>query len=316
MKKTPSEDKPRASGSEGAAGGMAARVLTIVGTITALVIAAMFLAGGRKLPGLDAETLAIDLLPVSAAMGLLLACRRIDFSLPMLLLVATGFPTTAHWLPADSFLRLLAVVGICAGIGLASSLVTWYGRIASALWTALLTLAVGIASLALNLNAHTAGTWPWPWALGVSLGVLVAGAAVLGATGLVCLPSTPPIMRAGPDGLAGLAGAWILAGAAIALGAQSGVAPTRLNPGTYQCVLGASMLGGAIMLRGRWGALAAVVLTGIAHLAYTYAWSIGGPAPHAALLAAAPLVSLPLYLVIDWLIRRWTGESPPTGLLA
>ena len=320
MKKTAGEDRPRPSGSSGSTGGLIARVLTILGASAGVVIAAVILAGDRKLPALNPDTLAVNLLPVSAAMGLLLACRRIDFSLPMLLLLAANFPTTARWLPADSFLRILAVVGICGGIGLASALATWYGRIASGLWTALLTLAVGLSSQALNPSGGTAGTWPWPWAVAVSLGLLVAGAAVLGATGLVSLPSTPPIIRAGSEGLAGLAGAWVLAGAAVALNAQSIAAPTSLAhlPMTYPCVLAAGILGGAIILRGRWGALAAVILTSVAHLACAYAWSIDvrSTAAQLVLLAGVPLAALPVYLVIDWLIRRWTGESAPTGLLA
>jgi len=320
MKKTASEDERRPSGSSGPAGGYLARVLTILGVNAALVIAAALLAGGRKLPVLDADTLALSLLPVSAAMGLILACRRIDFSLPMILLLAVNFPTAARWLPADSFLRLLVLVGVCGGIGLTSALVTWYGRIASGLWTALLTLAAGLTVHVLSPAGAAAGTWPWPWALAVSLGLIVAGAAVLGATGLVCLPSTPPIMRTGSEGLAGLAGAWVLAGGAIALAAQSNAAPASPSdiPMAYPCVLAAGILGGAVILRGRWGALAAVVLTSIAHGACAYAWSIdvGSATAQLALLAGVPLAGLPLYLVIDWIIRRWTGESAPTGLLA
>ena len=30
----------------------------------------------------------------------------------------------------------------------------------------------------------------------------------------------------------------------------------------------------------------------------------------------APLAAIPLYLVIDWTVRRETSESAPTGLLA
>jgi hypothetical protein len=53
-------------------------------------------------------------------------------------------------------------------------------------------------------------------------------------------------------------------------------------------------------------------------LACAYAWSIDvrSTAAQLVLLAGVPLAALPVYLVIDWLIRRWTGESAPTGLLA
>jgi hypothetical protein len=320
MKKTASDEKPQAPKSSGSAGGQAARVLVILGVNAAVVLAAALVAGEHKLPDFTHSTLAVGLLPVSAAFGLILVCRRIDFTLPLLLVLAGNLPHSAPWLPSDKFLQLLSVAGILAAIGLASALVTWYGRLSSALWTALAALLLYGLVHSPQILDHASGPWPWPWAVGISLGLLVVGAAVLGRAGLVSPPSTPPIMHVGSSGLAGLAAAWMLAAASLALAAQADLAITmdEVPPASYGNVLAAGALGGAVILRGRWGALAAVALAGVAHVCWTYVGHVqmACPPAHVLIKFAAPAAAVPLYLAIDWLIRRWTGESTPTGLLA
>jgi hypothetical protein len=86
----------------------------------------------------------------------------------------------------------------------------------------------------------------------------------------------------------------------------------------YPPALAAAALGGAYILRGQWGALTAVVLTAVGHLAWTFTLhaDLGDKTLNAVVPVAAPLVAVPLYLLLDWLIRQRTGESAPTALLA
>lgn len=303
--------------------GWVARLLIIVTVNVGLVIVTVVWASsGGELPDLNVKTLAIGLLPLSAAMGLVLACRRIDLSLPAILALVFSLRASPHLLPNDPLLRLALLCGLAAGIGLLSALLTWYGRIASALWTAI--LAFGLWLMAGELEpvlSSRMDDWPWPAAVGASLGLLVIGATLLGATRLVNLPSLPPILRSGSQGLAGLAGAWMFAGAAVALAAQSNVsheAMTTYPLAGYPAILAAMAMGGAFILRGRWGALTAVVLTCVGHLTWSLAWSanFGARLPDAIVPAASPLLAILLYLIADRAIRLRTGESAPTGLLA
>lgn len=319
MAKQP-EAEGKASGAASGAGTPFGRILAIIGVNAALVLATVILASrSHGLPDLNTTTLAVGLLPVSAAMALVLACRRIDFAMPMLLCVAASFRGHSFGVSDDPFYRLAILCGLCAGVGLASALVTWYGRISSALWTGLVAFAF---SLVVAGASPAAGPqWPWTAAVAGSLGLLLAGAAVLGATGLVVLPSSPPIIRSGSAGLSGLAGAWMFATASMALASQSEVtrrAITEFPLGGYPLVLAAVAMGGSLILRGRWGAVTAVALTCLGHLTWAFAWSadLGSRLVDIAVPAAAPLAAIPLYLAIDWVLRRRTGESAPTGLLA
>jgi len=293
-----------------------ARICVIVGFNLTLVLAAVLIGALRgRWPSSNTLLVTTYLMPVSAALGLLVACRRIDFSLPALLIFATAL-RTMPFLPASPLWRLAAVGGIAAGIGLLNAGVTWYGRLSSALWTAL--VACGLWQVAGAMKS-SAGTWPWEAATGAAMGVLVIGAALLGATGLVNPPSLPPMLRSGSRGFAGLAGVWILVGLAMALLAEGGVAqgfaakPAEI----YPLPLAAVALGGGFILRGRWGAVTTVLLTALAHMA----WSLlgishfGNELVNAAVPIAAALVAAPLYLVADALIRDRTGEGAPTGLL-
>jgi hypothetical protein len=112
----------------------------------------------------------------------------------------------------------------------------------------------------------------------------------------------------------------MIAAAAMALAAGSNAPKTLLaDPWlAYPPVLAAAALGGAYVLRGRWGALEAVMLTVAAHLAWSFALSadLGDKWLDAALPAAAPVAAVPLYLALDWFIRSRTGESAPTALVA
>lgn len=303
-------------------GGAAARLITILIVNLALAMTAVIYAQlrGGKLPSLNAETLSLGLLPISAAMGLVLACRRIDFSLPIVLVLALDLQGNRGFFSGDTFLRLVVVCGVCGAVGLVSATVTWYGRVSSALWTGILAFGLWLVIGVLKIEGAGPGTWPWIWAVPISVGLLAAGAAVLGLTGLVVLPSSPPIIRSGSGGFAGLVGAWILAGAAVALASQSNVAqvtPQALQA-AYPQMLAAGALGGAFILRGKWGALTAVLLTCVGHLTSSFAWStnLGNSTADILVPALAPLAAIPLYLIMDWLIRRHTGESSPTGLLA
>jgi hypothetical protein len=317
--------------SGGSSGGALARILTIlfVNVILLAVAIGCAYSSGNKLPDLSPSTFAVNLLPISAAMGMILACRRIDFSLPVVLVLAIGLQDTHGVFSNDTFLRTLTVCGIAGGIGLLSAAVTWYGRIASALWTGIFAFGLWLLMSALRLPTDVVGPWPWPWAVGLSVGLLAAGALVLGATGLVSLPSSPPIIRTGSAGFMGLALAWVIAGAAVALASHSSMISVNAEdlPRAFPRLLAAAALGGAFILRGKWGMLTAVVLTCVAHLAWSYvasdinrlsAWDtdLGNHFVKVLVPAAAPLVAIPLYLAIDWLIRRRTGESAPTGLLA
>jgi hypothetical protein len=319
----PQESEPREGAAPSSGGSELARITAILCINLLLVIVVIVFTSSDRgaLPDLNADTLSVGLLPISAALGLVLACRRLDLSLPAILALAIAL--RSH--PPDVFqgdppLRVAILCGVCAGVGLVSALVTWIGRIASALWTGL--LAGGLWLLAQELGGVSAapGGWTWPAALAASLGLLVVGAAVLGATGLVSLPSLPPIVRTGAKGLAGLAGAWIIAGAALALASQSELAGPQTNRpmAAYPVMFAAAAMGGAYVLRGRWGALMAVVLTVVGHLSWSFAWSaqMGSPILDMAIPMVAPLVAVPLYLFTDWTIRHQTSESAPTGLLA
>jgi hypothetical protein len=137
---------------------------------------------------------------------------------------------------------------------------------------------------------------------------------------MVALPSTPPIIRTGARGLAGLIGAWMIAGIALALAAQAETAKSVVDQQLmmYPSMLAAGALGGAYILRGRWGAVVAVAMTCASHLAWAFVMStdFGNPFADKIVPAVAPLVAVPLYLLIDRAIRASTSESAPTGLLA
>ena len=322
MKKQP-DAKPEAGASESTASSEIARILAVLGINLALVLVVVIITSteGGRLPDLNAKTLALGLLPVSAAAGLVLACRRLDLALPALLALAIALRVRPPELfQGDPPVRLAILCGVCGGVVLVSALVTWFGRIASALWTGLLAIGLWLLVRELGPVAASTGGWPWPPALGASLGLLVVGAAALGAVGLVSLPSLPPIIRSGSKGLGGLASAWIIAGAAMALASQSEVAGSQANQPllAYPLMLAAGAMGGAYIFRGRWGALTAVVLTALSHLTWSFAWStnLGSPLLDIIVPAAAPLLAIPLYLFMDWLIRNQTSESAPTGLLA
>jgi len=315
-KSSDAESQPRSSGG-GSSGGQLARILAIL-LVNAAMVGAAIVTGG-KLPEFSPATFAVSMLPVSAAMGMILACRRFDFSLPAVMALVIGLHGTHGIFSSDPFLRLLTMCGIAAGIGVASALVTWYGRISSALWSILLMFGLFEAVSALGLGGGGHGPWAWQWAAGISVGLIALGAIVLGATGLVVPPSSPPIIRSGSSGLLGLALAWAIAGAGVALAAQSeSIEHDEVRANAYLPMLAAAALGGAFILRGRWGMLTAVVLTCMAHVSWSYVSTMHFSNRTADLLvtAGAPLIAIPLYLVIDWIIRRRTGESAPTGLLA
>jgi len=321
MKKQP-DAKAEGGAPESTAGSEIARILAVLGVnlLLVLIIVVITSTEGGGLPDLNARNLMLDLLPVSAAAGLVLACRRLDLALPMLLALAVALRVRPPELfRGDPLVRLAILCGVCGGICLVSAIVTWFGRIASALWTGL--LAIVLVSLAGELDPHWGSFpgWPWPAALGASLGLLVIGAAALGAMGLVSLPSLPPIIRSGSKGLWGLASAWVIAGVAVAVASQSEVPRSLENmPVAYMTMLAAGAMGGAYILRGRWGALTAVVLTSISHLVWSFACgaNLGSPFMSVIVVAGAPLVAIPLYLFIDWIIRSQTSESAPTRLLA
>jgi len=121
--------------------------------------------------------------------------------------------------------------------------------------------------------------------------------------GLVSLPSLPPIIRSGSKGLWGLASAWVIAGMAVAVASQSelSTAHTGKPELAYPTMLAAGAMGGAYILRGRWGALTAVVLTSLSHLVWSFAQfaDLGSPLLNIIVPAAAPLVAIPLYLFMD-----------------
>ena len=303
-------------------GGLGVRLVVIFGIqLVFLFVVTILGTAGKGLPELSPKTLAVGLLPVSAAMGLLLACRRLDLSLPVLLVLAAMLRANPFALGGGPDARLATVLAIAAGIGAASALVTWYGRIASSLWTALLAVAyVGVAHAVQPLPLVGAGGWPWPAAVGASLGLLVVGAAALGGAGLVRPPSRPPLLASGSGGIGGLVGAWILATVAVALAAASDGAGAAVKDPLlgYLPPVAAAALSGAYILRGRWGALAAVVCACSGHLVWAFAagTDLGGTVAQAAIPAAAPIAAIPLCLALDWAIRRRTGESSPTALLA
>jgi len=322
MAKRQAEDDVESPRRPGGLGGHAARILVILGLNGALVLATLILgsARGGELPSLNTETLAVALLPVSAALGLLVACRRLDFSLPALVALVAVLRANPHILPSEPFTRLGILAGIAAGVCLVSAAVTWYGRISSALWTALVACGLWYFAGAISTwHLLPVGGWPWTAAVTASLGVLAAGAAVLGAAGLANPPALPPIIGSGSRGFPGLACAWIVVGLAIALLAEWDAAKALIDrPGAaYPPILAAGALGGAFILRGRWGALEAVLLTSAAHLAWAFAWSARLPDAwlDAMLPLAAPLAAIPIYLLADAVIRSRRGEGPPTGLL-
>ena len=306
----------------GSVGGQTARILAIVAVNLALVLAAVILAslGGGTFPDINTQTLAVGLLPVSAALGLVLSCRRLDLSLPVILVLALALQSKRYIILGAPILPAVTICVLAGGVGLASALVTWYGRISSALWTGVVGFGLFLLLSVLKGASPGAGPWPWPWALLLSAGALAGGAAVLGVTGLVTPPSLPPIIRAGTRGIAGLAGAWVVAGVGVSLAALPEAARVSAGElqGAYPLMLSAAALGGAFILRGRWGALAAVLLTCLGHLAWSFAWNtdLGEGIAEILIPGAVPLVVIPLYLGIDWLVRRHTGESSPTGLLA
>lgn len=298
-----------------------ARLALVAGVnLVFLLVATALAALEEGLPPLRPETFAVGLLPVSAAMGLMLACRRLDLSLPALF-VAAALARANRWALADDpTTRLAVIVAIAGGIAFASALVTWFGRISASLWTAL--LALGFLAFMPHLKplplTAQAG-WEWPAAVGVSVGLVALGAAILGMAGLVVPPSQPPILRAGPQGLVGLGAAWVVAALGVAIGAASTDAPDATeNFAAYLPPVAAAALSGAYVLRGRWGALAAVAGACLAHLAWAWARSadLGKPTLDSAVPALAPILAVPTYLALDAWLRRRTHESAPTGLLA
>ena len=325
MAKKDSSEKVDAGGGGGSpgAGGQLVRLSVIVIVNAALAVAAIILTSTEhgKLPALDAQTLMVDLLPISAAFGLLVACRRLDFSLPALLAVAVALRLHPSLMPAEPMARLGIVCGITGGVGLVSSMVTWLGKISSALWTALLAVGLWMVAKALSaeVDPHAVG-WAWPAAVGASLGLLAIGAIMLGAVKFVDLPSVPPIIGTGIRGFPGLVGVWIVAGLAMGLFAQ-GDGPRGLVERplmAYPPILAAAAMSGAYILRGRWGALAAIVTASLGHLVWAFVWSaeLGPTALDWILPVAAPLVAVPLFLALDAIIRAKTGEQAPTGLLS
>jgi len=320
MKNQP-EEKPSSGGAAVSTGSELARVLAILGINLIFVLIAVFFATGRgRLPDLNFQTLFVGVLPISAAMGLMLGCRRLDLALPAVFALMVALRGNSHILPGDEMSRMGILCGIGAGIGILSSLVTWIGRIASAFWTALLAVVLWVLAQHVTATFPASGTWAWPVALAASLCALGVGGVAMGATGLVALPSTPPIIRTGARGLTGLVGAWMIAGVALALAAQAETAKSVASqPLTaYPSMLAAGALGGAYILRGRWGAVVAVALTCASHLAWAFVMStdFGDPLADALVPAAAPVVAVPLYLLVDRAIRSSTSESAPTGLLA
>jgi len=302
--------------------GRIVRILVILGVNLALVFAVTALASIHgSLPDLNAKTLAVQLLPVSAAMGLVLVCRRLDLALPVLFVAAAAMRANPWAFTGDPWLRMLILCGLAAGVAVVSTLVTWYGRIASALWTVLLAgLLWHLPVLAKAPPLLGSAGWPWTAAVGASMGFLLVAAAVLGLARLVAPPSSPPIFHTGSHGLAGLAAAWAVAAVAMVLAAGAD-APKEIAKApwlAYPPALAAADLGGAYILRGQWGALSAVVLTAVGHLAWAFTLqaNLGDKTLNAVVPAAAPLVAIPLYLFLDWLIRQRTGESAPTALLA
>jgi len=320
MKNRP-EEKPASGGAGASAGGELARILAVLGINLILVLVAVVFASAEhgKLPDLNFQTLLVGVLPVSAAMGLMLGCRRLDLALPALLTLMIALRGNSHILPGDDWTRLGILCCVAAALGLLNSLVTWIGRVASAFWTALVALVLLVLAQQVTMPLAGSGTWPWPVALAASLGALVVGGVLMGVTGMVALPTTPPIVRTGTRGLSGLIGAWMIVGIALALAAQSETAKNMADPLTaYPPMLAAGALGGAYILRGRWGAVVAVALTCVGHLAWAFAVStdLGDPLLDALVPVAAPVVAVPLYLLVDRAIRASTSESAPTGLLA
>ena len=320
MKNQP-EEKPSSGSAAVSAGSELARVLAILGINLIFVLIAVFFATGRgKLPDLNFETLFVGMLPVSAAMGLMLGCRRLDLALPAVFALMIALRGNTHLLPGDEMSRMGILCGIGAGIGILSSLVTWIGRIASAFWTALLAAVLWVLAQQMTVILPTSGTWTWPVALAASLCALVVGGVLMGAAGMVALPTTPPIVRTGARGLGGLIGAWMIAGIALALAAQAETAkPMADQPlAAYPSMLAAGALGGAYILRGRLGAVVAVAMTCAGHLAWAFvvSTSFSDPLVDALVPVAAPVAAVPLYLLVDRAIRASTSESAPTGLLA
>ena len=309
--------RPRPAG----VGGHTARVVAILAVNLALAVF-VFVYGstaGSELPSLNTRTMALGVLPISAAMGLMLACRRIDFSLPMVLAFALALATKRYILFGAPFVPFLTTVGIAAALGLVSALVTWYGRISSALWTGILGFSLWLALAVLKVPDPGPGPWPWPWALLAALAIVAGGAVFLGVTGLVHPPSLPPIIRTGSRGLPGLAVAWVVAAVTAAIASLSSAAqlPADRLQEAYPQVLSAAVLGGGFILRGKWGPVAAVGLACAGHLAWALAYQthLANATADVLVPAAAPLAVIPLYLGIDRIIRRSTGESAPTGLL-
>ena len=319
---TPPTGAPDRESSVAPTTGRIVRLLTILGVNLALVFAVTALASAHgSLPNLNAGTLAVHLLPVSAAMGLVLVCRRLDLALPVLFFAAAAMRANPLAFAGDPWLRMLILCGLAAGVAVVSTLVTWYGRIASALWTVLLAgLLWRLPELAKAPPLFGSAGWPWTAAVAASMGFLLVAAAVLGLARLVAPPSSPPIFHTGSHGLAGLAAAWAVAAVAMVLAAGAdapgGVAKAPWL--AYPPVLAAAALGGAYILRGQWGALSAVVLTAVGHLAWAFTRhaNLGDKTLNAIVQVAAPLIAVPLYLLLDWLIRQRTGESAPTALLA
>ena len=298
-------------------GGLA-RFITVIAVNVGLAVAALVTSGGR-LPEFSAENFQVHLLPVSAAMGLMLACRRLDLSLCALFALAAAMRANPHVFAGGPAARLALVCVWCTGIALASALVTWYGKIASSLWTALLGLGLYVLAGRINPLLAASGAWPTAFAAAVAMAVLVVGTLVFGTTGLVVPPSRPSILPTGTRSFASLAAAWALAAVVVALAAASPRAAREAGETAFlmPVVPAAGALGGTFILRGKWGALEAVALSALAHLAWRFlALTYAGDTYARTLVQfGAPLAAIPLYLFIDAAIRRRTHESAPTALL-
>jgi hypothetical protein len=321
MAKPSDAETPAAPPSSGA-GGELARIVAVLGVnlLVVLLVVLLTSTGNGKFPDLNVKTLGVEFLPISAAMGLMLACRRLDLALPIVLALMVALWNDPHVFPvAPASLRIAIMCSVGAGVGFVSALVTWFGRISSALWTGLMAVGLSMTLKGFTSSSGGEGAWPWPAALAASLGVMVVGAALLGAIGLIALPSTPPIFRTGSKGLVGLAAAWMVAGAGLALASQfEGIQRAGGEPQVaYPSMLAAGALGGAYILRGRWGAVSAIVLTCAGHLVWWFAMSthVGSRVTDFVVPAAAPLAAVPLLLIIDSAIRGSTGESAPTALV-
>lgn len=305
------------------------RVAAILAVNLLLVLAAVLWACAGNVPPLTTQdkpasaleegafvpqtlNLHAELLPVSAAMALILTFRRLDLALPATMVLVAAMRGLLPVAGAPAMLAITFAIG--AGLGLTNAACTYYGRVSSALWTGVLLL--GLLGPWLNpFGDYPLGAWPRHVALAVSLGWLTAGAFLLGVLGLSGCPSNPPDLPAGKRGWAGLACAWVVAEVGAGLAVQSATCYPAGGLLEYPLILSSAAMSGAFILRGRMGALTAVALACVAHLCCALARSFGDVASHAGhpgyglLTAAWPLMAVVLYVAIDRLIRRYGNEE-------